>query len=207
MTKTTVQKKSNTSSAPKILLQDRELRNGHKGAIVWLTGLSAAGKSTIAQALEQKLFDNNTQTYILDGDKIRKGLCSDLGFSPEDRAENIRRIGEVAKLFQETGAIIIVAFISPYRADRDHVRKIVSAGRFIEVFVDCPLKKCEARDPKGLYAKARKGEIPEFTGISAPYEQPLHPEIHVKTDTQNLEQCVEIILAYLKDQKILTGQW
>jgi len=179
--------------------EDRERAAGHKGCTIWMTGLSASGKSTIANLLEKALWDRNVRAYILDGDNIRHGLNRDLGFSPEDRAENIRRIGEVAKLFTDAGIMVITAFISPYRVDRDRVRSIMGEGDFVEVFVDAPLSICESRDPKGLYKKARAGELPEFTGISAPYEPPEHPEITLHTDRQTPEQCVEQILRYLEE--------
>jgi adenylylsulfate kinase len=177
---------------------DRERSNGHRGAIVWLTGLSASGKSTLARALESALFARGCQVYVLDGDNIRHGLNRDLGFSPEDRTENIRRIGEVAKLMAELGGIAITAFISPYRSDRDGVRSICQPGDFMEVYVACDLATCEARDPKGLYAKARKGQIPEFTGISAPYEEPERPELVVRTDAHPPEECIGQIIDYLE---------
>ena len=180
-------------SRGKVPTAQRELRNGHCGCVIWLTGLSSSGKSTIATELERELFNRGAQTCILDGDNIRHGLCSDLGFSPKDRTENIRRIGEVARLFAETGVICITAFISPYRADRELVRKIVPAGRFIEVYLNAPLEVCEQRDSKGLYARARAGEIKEFTGISAPYEPPLKPEIELPTNSLNVGECVAII--------------
>ncbi len=194
----------NSLNISKITLQEREAKNGHKGSVIWLTGLSASGKSTIAQGLASKLFDQNVKVYVLDGDKIRTGLCQDLNFSHEDRTENIRRIGEVSKLFLDAGMIVIVAFISPYCTDRDKARHMIDAGRFIEVFVDCPIEVCEKRDPKGLYAKARNGEIADFTGISAPYELPQNPEIHLKTDQMNITQCIEEILNYLRQQNVLT---
>src|SRR5437868_5288284 len=175
----------------------RESRNGHLGYVLWLTGLSSAGKSTIATELERTLFNLGRHVYVLDGDNIRHGLGADLGFSPEDRAENIRRVGEVAKLFADAGVICITAFISPYRADRDTVRKIIPRGRFIEVFVNAPLEVCEERDPKGLYAKARAHEIKEFTGISAPYEPPSAPELVLNTDQLSVSESVAKILDYL----------
>ncbi len=177
---------------------DRERRNEHKGATLWFTGLSGSGKSTLAQLLEQALFARGCQVYVLDGDNIRHGLNRDLGFSPKDRTENIRRIGDVAKLFTEAGVIAITAFISPYRADRDMVRAQMRGGDFIEVFVDCSLDVCESRDPKGLYQKARAGQIPEFTGISAPYEAPEKPELVLHTDHATPQECVEQLLAYLE---------
>src|SRR5882724_6503399 len=169
---------------------DREELNGHKGCTVWLTGLSGSGKSTIAVALEKDLCARGVRAYILDGDNIRHGLNKNLGFSPADRTENIRRIGEVAKLFTDAGIVTVTAFISPYRADRDQVRAIMQAGDFIEVFVDCPLEVCEERDVKGLYKKARAGQIPEFTGISAPYEAPARPELVLGTQAQSVDQSV-----------------
>jgi adenylylsulfate kinase len=177
---------------------ERENLSGHKGCTVWLTGLSASGKSTLANALEQRLWERGVRSYVLDGDNIRHGLNKDLGFSPEDRTENIRRIGEVAKLFTEAGVVSITAFISPYRADRDAVRGIMAAGDFIEVYVACSLEECERRDPKGLYEKARAGAIPEFTGISAPYEEPLQPELILHTDRHGVTECVGQILGYLE---------
>jgi len=161
---------------------DRESVTGHKACTIWMTGLPASGKSTLAVALEQALWDRGVHSYVLDGDNIRHGLNKDLGFSPEARAENIRRIGEVAKLFTNAGVINITAFISPYRADRDQARKIMDEGEFLEVFVDCPVEVCEQRDPKGHYRKARAGEMKEFTGVSAPYEPPLSPDVVVRTD-------------------------
>jgi bifunctional enzyme CysN/CysC len=178
----------------------RALRNGHKGGVVWLTGLSGSGKSTIAHALERELFNAGMHTYTLDGDNVRHGLNSNLGFSPEDRVENIRRIAEVAKLMSDAGLIVITAFISPYRHDRRRAREIALEGGadFIEVFVDAPLEVCERRDPKNLYKKARAGEIKEFTGVSAPYEPPLDPEIVVRTDQESLEVSVANIINCLR---------
>ncbi len=172
-----------------------------EGIVIWLTGLSGSGKSTVSQALSKKLTQESVHNYVLDGDKIRTGLCSDLGFSPEDRTENIRRIGEVSKLFCHANVVTIVAFISPYRHDRDHVREIMQEGEFIEVFVDCPVEECEKRDPKGLYKKARSGEIPQFTGVSAPYEAPENPEVHLHTNKQTVGQCVGLILEYIQGVK------
>jgi bifunctional enzyme CysN/CysC len=192
-------------SQGKVTLGQRELRNSHLGCVLWLTGLSGAGKSTIATELERELFNLGRHVYVLDGDNIRHGLCSDLGFSPKDRAENIRRIGEVAKLFSDAGVICITAFISPYRADRDLVRKILPPGRLIEVFVNAPLEVCEERDPKGLYAKARAKEIKEFTGISAPYEPPLKPEIELRTDQLTVAESVARVVEYLQVQDDATA--
>ncbi|HEV2209534.1 MAG TPA: adenylyl-sulfate kinase [Verrucomicrobiae bacterium] len=185
-------------SRGKVTAQQRELRNGHLGCVLWLTGLSSSGKSTIATELERELFNLGRHAYVLDGDNIRHGLGSDLGFSPKDRAENIRRIGEVAKLFADAGVICITAFISPYRQDRELVRKILPHGRFIEIFVNAPLDVCEQRDPKGLYAKARAKEIKEFTGVSAPYEPPLNPDIELHTDQLTVGESVARILEYLQ---------
>jgi adenylyl-sulfate kinase len=175
------------------------MRSGHRGAVVWLTGLSGAGKSTIAQALERELFNRAMHTYVLDGDNIRHGLNSNLGFSPDDRVENIRRVSEVARLMADAGTIVITAFISPYRMDRRRAREIALEGNaeFIEVFVDAPLEVCEARDPKNLYKKARAGEIQEFTGIDAPYEAPEDAEIVVHTDKQTVDESVATILEQL----------
>ena len=185
-------------SRGKVTTEQRELQNGHAGCVIWLTGLSSSGKSTIATELERELFNLGRHTRILDGDNIRHGLCKDLGFSPKDRTENIRRIGEVAKLFADTGVICITAFISPYRADRDLARSIAPPGKFIEIFLNTPLEVCEQRDSKGLYARARAGEIKDFTGISAPYEPPLKPEIELHTSALSVSECVAIILERLK---------
>ena len=172
----------------------RERRNGHPGSIVWLTGLSGAGKSTIAVELEEALFERGRHTYLIDGDNLRQGLCADLGFSEADRNENVRRAGEVAALFADAGFIAIVALISPFRAGRDAVRGVLPAGRFLEVYVNAPIEICEARDPKGLYAKARAGEIAAFTGISSPYEPPRTAELELHTDRQSVSDCVTAIL-------------
>lgn len=181
---------------------EREERNGHKGAVLWFTGLSASGKSTIAQALQAVLFEHGCQAYVLDGDNIRHGLNKDLGFSPEDREENIRRIGEVAALFRDAGMIVSTAFISPYRADRDKARALCGDD-FIEVYVACAVDVCEERDPKGLYRKARAGEIPEFTGVSAPYEAPERPELTLDTAAMSLEACVGALIEYLQARGVL----
>lgn len=186
-------------SEGKITAQERGAQHGHRGAVVWLTGLSGSGKSTIAQALERELFIRAMHPYVLDGDNIRHGLNSNLGFAPEDRVENIRRVSEVAKLMADAGNVVITAFISPYRADRQRARSIAMEGNaeFIEVFVDAPLEVCEERDPKNLYKKARAGEIREFTGIDAPYESPVDPEIVVQTNQQSVEESVASILERL----------
>jgi adenylylsulfate kinase len=177
--------------------EDRERLLGQKGVTVWLTGLSGSGKSTIAVAAEEALVSRGRLAYVLDGDNIRHGLNKNLGFSPEDRTENIRRIGEVAKLFTDAGLIVFTSFISPYRADRDLVRSIHDAGRFIEVHVNASVDTCESRDVKGLYKKARAGEIKEFTGISAPYEAPLTPELAIDTNGEPVEKSVEQLVTFL----------
>jgi bifunctional enzyme CysN/CysC len=187
----------------KVTVEQRAAQNGHPGCILWLTGLSGSGKSTIATELERELFQHGRHAYVLDGDNIRHDLNSDLGFSPEDRKENIRRIGAVAKLFADAGVIAITSFISPYRADREMVRKLARAGTFIEVFVNAPLEICEQRDPKGLYVKARSGQIKEFTGISAPYESPEHPEIELHTDRLTVAEAVTAIIEYLESHASL----
>ena len=183
--------------------QERHLMNGHKSCVLWFTGLSGSGKSTIANAVDQALYQQNFKSYVLDGDNIRHGLNQDLRFGKEDRKENIRRIGEVAKLFVDSGQIISTAFISPFRDDRNTIRNMFEVGEFIEIYVKCPISICEDRDPKGLYKKARKGEIPDFTGISSPYETPITPEIIIDTTQMNIGQSVDKILSYLKKKKIL----
>lgn len=185
---------------------DREARaaaHGHRGAVLWFTGLSGSGKSTIGHRVERMLIERGAFAYILDGDNIRHGLNSDLGFAPEDRVENIRRIGEVARLFADAGALVLSAFISPYRKDRDRVRGLMGPGEFIEVFVDTPLEVCEARDPKGLYKKARAGEISNFTGLDAPYEAPESPEVHLETAQLSVDEAAGLVINYLEEQKIL----
>ena len=184
----------------KISRNDRVNLMKQKGGTIWLTGLSGSGKSTIAVELEHALIENKHQAYILDGDNIRHGLNKNLGFSPEDRSENIRRIGEVAKLFTDANIITITAFISPYRQDRDNARKLFQAGEFIEIYIKCPLDVCEQRDTKGLYKKARAGEVKEFTGISAPYEEPLNPELTIDTSKMSIEESTRAIIAYLEDK-------
>ncbi|SEN25567.1 adenylylsulfate kinase [Mesobacillus persicus] len=186
-----------------ITKQERHRLNGHKSCVLWFTGLSGSGKSTLANAVDRELHDQQYKSYVLDGDNIRHGLNKDLSFNKEDRQENIRRIGEVAKLFVDSGQIISTAFISPFREDRDIVRGMFEPNEFIEVFVNCPMDVCEVRDPKGLYKKARNGEIPNFTGISSPYEAPANPEIIIQTDTFSIDQSVEKIISYLKSKKIL----
>ena len=182
---------------------DREKLLNQKGCVIWFTGLSGSGKSTLALEVESKLHQRGHLTYVLDGDNVRHGLNKNLGFSPEDREENIRRIGEVAKLFNDAGVIAMTAFISPYRADRDNARELLDEGRFVEVFVDCPLEVCEARDTKGLYQKARTGEIKEFTGISAPYEAPSQAELTVNTDSLTLNECTDRVIALLESKGLI----
>jgi adenylylsulfate kinase len=180
-----------------ITVKERRESYNYLSCVLWFTGLSASGKSTLANSLCQRLHLMGVKSYVLDGDNIRHGLNKNLGFSPEDRKENIRRIGEVAKLFVDAGLIAMTAFISPYREDRDDVRALLKEGEFIEVFVRCPLDECERRDPKGIYKKARSGEVREFTGISAPYEEPERPEIILDTDKMTLEESVEAVMNYL----------
>jgi len=188
----------------KICKEDREIRNGHLGVCVWLTGLSGSGKSTLAVELENVLFRLGAHTYILDGDNIRHGLNKDLGFSDGDRKENIRRIGEVAKLFVDAGIIVITALISPFKEDRMAVRNLIGQDRFIEVYVECDLETCMKRDPKGLYEKAMKGELREFTGVSSPYEAPEQPEIRLNNGVGcHLESNVQKMVEYLRDRSIL----
>ncbi len=187
-----------TRTIPKVTRSQRQQNLGQRGVTVWFTGLSASGKSTVALAVDQLLTERGYQCCILDGDNIRHGLNSDLGFSPEDRNENIRRIGEVAKLLAQNGVIALTAFISPYRADRDRNRAINETGDFIEVFVDCPLDVCESRDPRGLYAKARAGQIPEFTGVSAPYEPPESPELVLRTADEDVADSARRVVEYLQ---------
>jgi len=187
-----------------IYRKDREVMNGHKSTIIWFTGLSGSGKSSLAYALEDALHKSEIRTYVLDGDNIRQGLCSDLGFSRNDRTENIRRIGEVSKLMMESGSIVLVAFISPFQNDRRIARELVGIGDFIEVYCDSPLNICELRDSKGLYKKARSGEIPEFTGISSPYEIPDNPELILDTNSLSIDECLDKLISYMKKNKIVS---
>ncbi|MDQ6597209.1 adenylyl-sulfate kinase [Bacillus salipaludis] len=182
---------------------DRHQLNGHKSCVLWFTGLSGAGKSTLANAVDYALFQHGIKSYVLDGDNVRHGLNRDLSFREEDRKENIRRVGEVSKLFVDSGHIVSSAFISPFRCDRALVRSMFENGEFIEIFLKCPIHVCENRDPKGLYKKARNGEIPDFTGISSPYESPDRPEILIETDRYTIEESVNKILFVLKERKIL----
>ncbi|HEU4709087.1 MAG TPA: adenylyl-sulfate kinase [Methylophilaceae bacterium] len=184
----------------------RELRQtqaGHKSVILWFTGFSGSGKSTLAHAVEEALFQRGCRTFVFDGDNVRYGLCADLGFSEADRTENIRRIGEMSKLFIEAGVIALTAFISPFKADRQKVRDLVGEGDFIEIYCSAPIEVCEQRDVKGLYAKARAGKIANFTGISSPYEPPENPELVMDTANQSLEDCVAAIIQYLEERSIL----
>lgn len=185
--------------------QKREALNGHKSVILWFTGLSGSGKSTLAHAVEERLYEMMCRTFVLDGDNIRHGLCGDLGFSDEDRVENIRRIGEVAKLFLEAGVITLTAFISPFRSDRERVRNLVPHGDFLEIYCQCPLEICEQRDVKGLYKKARAGEIKAFTGIDSPYEEPLAPELVVNTGSESLEESTAKVIGLLRERGVIPG--
>lgn len=196
--------KSITPHQSMIERKDREKLSGHKSVIIWFTGLSGSGKSTLACRLEHALFHCGIRTYILDGDNIRKALNKDLGFSKEDRTENIRRVGEIARLFLDSGVVVLTAFISPYRNDRDFVRNLMQKGEFIEVYVKCPLETCKKRDVKGLYNKAEHGELQQFTGIDDPYEEPQHAELTIDTESMDVEQCIDTIIGFLERNKILT---
>lgn len=186
-----------------ITQEDRQRLNGHKSYVLWLTGLSGSGKSTLANMIEGELYRRTIRSYVLDGDKMRSGLNSNLSFSVKDRRENSRRIGEVAKLLVDAGIVVIVALISPFQSDRDEIRHKFSFGEFIEVFVKCPIDVCESRDPKGLYKKARTGEIELFTGISSPYEPPMSPEIVIDTNDHAPEEAAQIIMSYLEEKSYL----
>lgn len=194
---TTPQKSSNTVwHHATVTRQRRSELNNHHSVVLWFTGLSGAGKSTLAHALEERLYQMKYRTFVLDGDNVRHGLCGDLGFSDHDRVENIRRVSEVAKLFMEAGVIILTAFISPFRADRNKARSLIGQD-FVEIYCRCPLEVCEQRDVKGLYRRARAGEIKEFTGISSPYEAPERPELIIETSQKDIDKCVDEILDYL----------
>lgn len=184
----------------KITKKDRQQLNGHKPLIAWFTGLSGSGKSTLAGLVEEHLFEMGVRTYLLDGDNIRHGLNSNVDFSDAGRKENIRRIGEVAKLFTDAGIVVLTAFISPFREDRDGVRSLVEAGEFAEIFVNCPIEICEQRDVKGLYKKARAGEIKDFTGISSPFESPVKPEIEINTSAMSIDESVDKIVKYISEK-------
>lgn len=181
----------------------RETRNGHRSVLVWFTGLPSSGKSTLAHGLEERLFADRRSAYVLDGDNVRHGLCRDLGFAEEDRAENIRRIGELASLFLDAGIITLAAFVSPYAADRRKVRELVGAENFIEVYCRCPVEVCESRDEKGNYAKARAGGIAHFTGISAPYEAPASPDLALDTDRTGIEEAIAAVLSLLRQRGVI----
>jgi adenylylsulfate kinase len=183
--------------------QRREQLNGHRSVILWTTGLSASGKSTLCHMVEERLYQKGCRTFVFDGDNVRHGLCSDLGFSAADRKENIRRVGEMTKLFVETGIIVLTAFISPFRADRKWVRDLVGDHDFIEVYCSCPLDICEQRDAKGIYRRARAGEVKEFTGISSPYEEPENPDLVLSTGERSIEECVQQMLTILEDRGII----
>jgi adenylylsulfate kinase len=185
---------------------DRERSHGHRGATLWFTGLSGSGKSTVARRVELALAERGHHVYTLDGDNVRYGLCSDLGFSPADRTENIRRIGEVCKLFTDAGCLTLAAFVSPYRADRARVRGLLAAGDFVEIYVAAALGVCESRDPKGLYKRARAGEITEFTGVSAPYEAPEQPELTLHTDQEDVDASARRVLTYLVDAGLIPAR-
>lgn len=187
----------------KITRAERASNKNQKPCLLWFTGLSGSGKSTIANALDVALHERGYHTFLLDGDNVRHGLCSDLGFSDDDREENIRRVGEVCKLFADAGLIVMSAFISPFTSERRMVRKLFPAGEFIEVFMDAPLETCESRDPKGLYKKARSGEIKHFTGIDSPYEVPSHPELRLDTSQNTVEECVDSLIAYLLEREMI----
>ena len=186
-----------------ITKEERREQNNHHSFVLWFTGLSGSGKSTVANAVAKALFDNNIRNYVLDGDNVRFGLNKNLGFSAEDRTENIRRIGEVSKLFVDSGQVVLTAFISPFQEDRAQVREILEGNEFLEVYVECPLEECEKRDPKGLYKKARSGEIRDFTGIDSPYESPANPELTINTSTQSVEECVQTVIEYLANRKFI----
>lgn len=188
----------------KITRAERSVNKNQKPCLLWFTGLSGSGKSTIANALDVALHKRGYHTFLLDGDNVRHGLCSDLGFSDDDREENIRRVGEVCKLFADAGLIVMSAFISPFTSDRRMVRKLFPAGEFIEVFMDTPLATCEERDPKGLYQKARSGQIKHFTGIDSPYEIPSHPELRLDTSTMSVEECVDTLITYLLEREMIS---
>ncbi len=192
-------------SHSQVTRDERRKLLGHGAATVWFTGLSGSGKSTIAKTVERVLVSNRVSAYILDGDNVRQGLNANLGFSPEDRTENIRRIGEVARLLNDAGVIVLTAFISPYRADRDAVRAKLPDGEFVEVFVDCPIEECERRDVKGLYKKARAGEVKEFTGISAPYEAPAQPELVIESAKHDIDACARLVLDSLRRRGVITA--
>jgi adenylylsulfate kinase len=187
----------------RVSVSDRETLHGHKAAVVWFTGLSASGKSTVAHLVEKELFLRGHSTYVFDGDNVRHGLCSDLSFSAADRTENIRRIGEMVKLFTDAGIIVLTAFISPFRKDRERIRSLISGGRFYEIYMNCPVEICSQRDRKGIYEKAKAGIIKEFTGISSPYEPPLSPELTIDSDRTGTDESVRKVITMLEQGKII----
>ena len=191
---------------PSILRADRHILNGHRSALLWFTGLSGSGKSTLAHAIEERLYQMGVRSYVLDGDNIRTGLNRDLGLSPEDRKENARRIAEAAKLMVDAGILVFAAFIAPYRESREFVRSLMLAFPFYECYIKCPLEMCEVRDPKGLYRKARQGEIDNMTGVSAPYEEPESPDLIIETDKYSLDECVALVINFLLEKKIVSGE-
>lgn len=188
---------------PTITRAQREEQNGHRSAILWLTGLPSSGKSTLAHAVEGLLYQRGCRSFVLDGDNVRHGLCGDLGFSVGDRRENIRRVGEVAKLFMDAGLIVLVALIAPFRTDRQRVREMVKEGEFLEIYCNAPLEICEARDAKGMYKRARVGDIAEFTGISSPYEPPEQPDLVVETGYRDLETCAGLVISDLERRRVI----
>ncbi|MEM8514814.1 adenylylsulfate kinase [Massilia sp. MP_M2] len=197
-------KSSNTTWHHATVTRDgREKLHNHRGVVVWFTGLSGSGKSTLAHAVEEKLHMLGCHTFVLDGDNVRHGLCADLGFSQTDRTENIRRVGETSKLFVEAGTIILTAFISPFRNDRDRIKKLLDVNDFMEIYCQCPVSTCEERDVKGLYKLAREGHIAEFTGISSPYEEPLDPKLVINTESTSLERSVEMVVELLKISRVI----
>jgi adenylylsulfate kinase len=183
--------------------EHRNQKNNHKSTVLWFTGLSGSGKSTLCHSVEERLYQQSCRTFVMDGDNVRHGLCGDLGFSYEDRKENIRRVGEMSRLFVEAGTIVLTAFISPFREEREKVRMLMPPGDFLEVYVDCPIEVCESRDLKGLYKRARAGTVKEFTGVSSPYEPPEKPELTVNTDQQALEESVESVIQLLIERDII----
>jgi len=185
---------------PKVTREMREKLNGHRSIALWFTGLPSSGKSTIAHAVEERLYKMGVRTYTFDGDNVRHGLCSDLGFSPEDRAENLRRIAEMIKLFLDAGIVVLAAFVSPFRKDREKIRRIISEKDFIEIYCKCPVEVCMKRDPKGMYERALRGEIKEYTGISSPYEEPENPDLILETHLLSIEECVERVLKLINNK-------
>jgi len=181
----------------------RQEQNGHKSFVLWFTGLSGAGKSSLAHAVEERLYQMGCRTFVMDGDNVRHGLCGDLGFSNDDRMENIRRVGEVAKLFLEAGVIVMTAFISPFRNEREMARTLIPHGQFFEIYCHCPIEVCEERDVKGLYKRARAGEISDFTGISSPYEEPSNPELSVETGSLSIEESVDTVISMLRERGVI----